>query len=73
MITFVRVFAIQHTTNRETRAINLKLDELIEVIHGTDRRLVGVEEEPEATIKRMQEDEKSRAGSRRAQRGSRSG
>jgi len=72
VITFVMVFAIQHTTNRETRAINLKLDELIEVIQGTDRRLVGVEEKPEATIKRMQEDEKSRAGSRRAQRGSRS-
>jgi low affinity Fe/Cu permease len=64
VITFVMVFAIQHTTNRETRAINLKLDELLEVIHGTDRRLVGVEERSEETIKDMQHDERARAGSR---------
>lgn len=64
VITFVMVFAIQHTTNRETRAINLKLDELIEVIQGADRRLVGVEEKSEQTIKELQEDEKVRAGSR---------
>ncbi|MEA2670185.1 MAG: hypothetical protein QOG45_405 [Chloroflexota bacterium] len=63
IITFVMVFAIQHTTNRETRAINLKLDELLEVIHGTDRRLVGVEERSEEAIKDMQRDEKARAGS----------
>jgi low affinity Fe/Cu permease len=64
VITFVMVFAIQHTTNRETRAINLKLDELIEVIQGTDRRLVGIEEKSDETIKGLQEDEKARAGSR---------
>jgi low affinity Fe/Cu permease len=61
IITFVMVFAIQHTTNRETRAINLKLDELLEVIHGTDRRLVGVEERSEEAIKDMQREEKARA------------
>lgn len=69
VITFIMVFAIQHTTNRETRAINLKLDELIEVIQGTDRRLVGIEEKSEGTIKGMQEDEKARAGSRRSHSG----
>jgi low affinity Fe/Cu permease len=66
VITFVMVFAIQHTTNRETRAINLKLDELIEVMEGTDRRLVGVEEMSESAIKDLQKDEKARAGSRHA-------
>jgi low affinity Fe/Cu permease len=64
IITFVMVFAIQHTTNRETRAINLKLDELIDVIQGADRRLVGVEERSEEAIKELQDDEKARAGSR---------
>ncbi len=66
VITFVMVFAIQHTTNRETRAINLKLDELIEVMEGTDRRLVGVEEMSESAIKDLQKNEKARAGSRHA-------
>lgn len=62
VITFIMVFAIQHTTNRETRAINLKLDELLEVVQGANRKLVGVEDKSEATIKQLQKDEKSRAG-----------
>lgn len=61
VVTFVMVFAIQHTTNRETRAINLKLDELIEVVRGADKRLVGVEEQSETTIKRRQAEERRRA------------
>ena len=54
IVTFVMVFAIQHTTNRETRAINLKLDELLEVVHGANTRLVGVEEQSETAIKHLQ-------------------
>ena len=61
IVTFVMVFAIQHTTNRETRAINLKLDELLEVVHGANQTLVGVETKSEATIKRLQEEEAARA------------
>ncbi|HEY2704725.1 MAG TPA: low affinity iron permease family protein [Candidatus Dormibacteraeota bacterium] len=59
VITFVMVFAIQHTTNRETRAINLKLDELIRVVEGADPRLVGVEERSEEAIKALQQDERA--------------
>lgn len=29
LITFVMVFAVQHTSSRESRALNVKLDELI--------------------------------------------
>jgi len=61
IITFVMVFAIQHTTNRETRAINLKLDELLKAVHGASERLVGVETRSEATIKRLQAEELARA------------
>src|SRR3982074_3092158 len=57
LVTFVMGFAIQHPTNGEARAINLKLDELIEVIQGADRRLVGVEEKSDETIKGLQSDE----------------
>ena len=61
VVTFIMVFAIQHTTNRETRAINLKLDELLEVAQGADRKLVGAEEMSEAAIKQLQREEKTRA------------
>jgi low affinity Fe/Cu permease len=61
VVTFIMVFAIQHTTNRETRAINLKLDELLEVVQGANRKLVGVEDMSEATIKELQREEKRRA------------
>jgi low affinity Fe/Cu permease len=62
IITFVMVFAIQHTTNRETRAINLKLDDLLEALDGANDMLVGVETKSEATIKKLQKREAERAG-----------
>jgi low affinity Fe/Cu permease len=61
IITFVMVFAIQHTTNRETRAINLKLDDLLDALDGTNEKLIGVESRSEATIKKLQEEEVARA------------
>jgi low affinity Fe/Cu permease len=61
IVTFVMVFAIQHTTNRETRAINLKLDELIEAVRGADEKLVGVEHASNAAIHRLSEQEEARA------------
>jgi low affinity Fe/Cu permease len=61
IVTFVMVFAIQHTTNRETRAMNLKLDELLEAIHGADEKLVGVEHASNAAIRRLSEREQERA------------
>ncbi len=60
IVTFVMVFAIQHTTNRETRAINLKLDALLDAVEGANEKLVGVESKSEATIKRLQEEEAAR-------------
>jgi low affinity Fe/Cu permease len=68
IVTFIMVFAIQHTTNRETRAINLKLDELLEAVHGANTRLVGVENQSEAAIKRLQTQEEARAKGGRTRR-----
>jgi low affinity Fe/Cu permease len=61
IVTFVMVFAIQHTTNRETHAINLKLDELLEAVHGADDKLVGVETASSKAIRKLSEHEKARA------------
>jgi len=71
IITFVMVFAIQHTTNRETRAINLKLDDLLEALGGADEKLVGVENKSDAAIKKLQKQEAARAHSHEPSHGSR--
>jgi low affinity Fe/Cu permease len=43
IITFLMVFIIQNTQNRDTRAIQLKLDELLRAVHGARNRLVALE------------------------------
>lgn len=43
IITFLMVFIIQNTQNRDTRAIQLKLDELLRALHGARTRLVALE------------------------------
>lgn len=49
VITFLMVFVIQNTQNRETKAMNLKLDKLIELSEASNR-IVGIEEESERAI-----------------------
>jgi len=43
VITFLMVFIIQNTQNRDTRAIQLKLDELLRAMQGARTRLVALE------------------------------
>src|SRR5947207_456553 len=43
IITFLVVFLIQNTQNRDARAIHLKLDELIRAIKGARNQLVNLE------------------------------
>ncbi|MBV9813214.1 MAG: low affinity iron permease family protein, partial [Acetobacteraceae bacterium] len=44
IVTFLMVFLIQNTHSRDTRAINLKLDELIRVSEAARQSLIGLEE-----------------------------
>jgi low affinity Fe/Cu permease len=44
VITFLVVFVIQHTQNRDAKAIHLKLDELIRGVRGARTNLVALEE-----------------------------
>ena len=44
LVTFVVVFAVQHTSSRESRALNVKLDELIRVTAARNE-LIGAEDE----------------------------
>src|ERR1043166_4515629 len=44
IVTFLMVFLIQSTQNRDAKAIHLKLDELIRSIKGARNHLVSLEE-----------------------------
>ena len=58
IITFLMVFVIQHAQNKENRALQLKLDELIAAVEGASNRLIDVEDlsdrELEELYKRFQ-------------------
>jgi len=43
IVTFLMVFLIQNTQNRDTKAIHLKLDELLRGVRGARNGLVGLE------------------------------
>lgn len=51
--TFLMVFLIQRAQNKESRAIQLKLNEIVAAIEGASNRLVGAEELSEAELHRL--------------------
>jgi low affinity Fe/Cu permease len=44
IITFLMVFLLQHTQNKDGMAIQLKLDELIAAVEGASNRMIDIEE-----------------------------
>ena len=53
IVTFLMVFLIQSTQSRDTRALHLKLDELIRVNKAARNSLVNVEEMSETEIQEV--------------------
>jgi low affinity Fe/Cu permease len=44
IVTFLMVFLIQQTQNKDTKAMELKLNELVAAIEGASNRLIGIED-----------------------------
>jgi low affinity Fe/Cu permease len=55
IITFLMVFLIQNTQNRDAKAIHLKLDELLRGVEGARTHLVDLEALSDEELDRLQE------------------
>ena len=54
VITFLMVFLIQNTQNRDSKAIQLKLDELIRAVKGARNQLVDLEDLSDEELKKLE-------------------
>ena len=66
IVTFLMVFLIQNTQNRDARAINLKLDELIRAVDKARNHMINVEKLSDVELDVLEEQfEKMRGSSQR--------
>jgi len=63
IVTFLMVFLIQNSQNRDTRALHLKLDELLRAMKGArEDRFLDLEDLDEHTLGRMRDELFAEAG-----------
>ena len=58
IITFLMVFLIQNTQNRDSRAIHLKLDELIKALRAARNSVIDLERLSDDQLKKLEEEYK---------------
>lgn len=55
IVTFLMVFLIQNTQNRDAKAVHLKLDELIRALKGARNHLVDLEKLSDDELKKLED------------------
>ena len=73
IVTFLMVFIIQNSQNRDTASMQIKLDELIDKIEGAREELLDLEELDEDKLEEMRAEFEELARKARAAREGRSG
>ena len=53
IVTFLMVFLIQNTQNRDARALHLKLDEVIRALRPADDEMISIEKMSDAELERL--------------------
>jgi low affinity Fe/Cu permease len=62
IITFLMVFLIQNTQNRDSKAIHLKLDELIKAMRGARNSVIDLDSLTDDQLKRLENEYKKLGG-----------
>lgn len=58
VVTFVMVLLIQHVQHRETRSMQIKLDELLKGVEGARNRFINIQDKPDHYLDKLQNDVK---------------
>jgi low affinity Fe/Cu permease len=56
IVTFLMVFLIQNSQNRDAKAVQIKLDELIRSIDAARNEVIDIENSPERDLQKLQKD-----------------
>ncbi len=56
IITFLMVFLIQNSQNRDSKAVQIKLDELIRAVASARNEIIDVEDSSEKELQKLQQD-----------------
>jgi low affinity Fe/Cu permease len=54
IVTFLMVFLIQYTQNRDARSMHLKLDELLRSVHGAHTEMVNLKDLSDDELRRLE-------------------
>jgi low affinity Fe/Cu permease len=65
IVTFLMVFVIQNSQNRDTAAMQIKLDELLSKVEGAREELMDLEELDEEKLTAIRDDYEKRAATAR--------
>jgi low affinity Fe/Cu permease len=57
IVTFLMVFLLQHAQNRDSAALQLKLDELIRVTADARSRLIGIDRDHDVDLEQLRDKE----------------